>query len=464
MTMLWAGICVLTLIVSAILAIPLLRNRNKNEPTAADYDVAVYNSQIAEIDHEAAKGAFSAAEATSARTEIARRLLAADIQSQKQRGEPTSQSSMKFIATLMILLVAIATIAMYLELGNPELSSKPLAARDAERAEMQAAAESADGMDDVIDKLERRLAEQPNSIDSWMLLGRSYLVIERVDKSLMAYEKAIAIDRTYQDLLSTYGEVMVMEAQGGVLEPAMEIFREAATLDANDVRARFYLAQGDYQAGRVIEALDAYVALANSAPATAPWQPIVRAAALEIANELEIDIVGQLPVIPETNGPDAADMAAAGEMNEDERQEMIKGMVTKLAERLKDEPDNLEGWMRLGQSYMVLERYSESADAFDKASIIAPENLEILLKKGRALRSLDNEAGFMNARAVMEQVLAIDAGNLEALWMVAIDEAGKGNADGAKSYFEKALAGVGRASDDYIQMRMEADNILARIK
>ena len=464
MIMFWAAASILTLVILAMMALPLLRKKNDNKPTAADYDVAVYKSQLAEVEREALRGAFSPSEAEAARAEIARRLLAADTKSKTQSGDPVSKSSMKLIAILMALLVTIATVAMYLELGSPGLPSKPLAEREVERAEMQAAAEATSGMGDVIDKLEAKLAEAPERVDGWMLLGRSYLAVGRVDESLEAYEKAIAIDRTFEGLLSTYGEVMVMDAQGGVLEPAMNIFKEALTLDTNDIRARFYIAQGNYQAGRPMEALEAYVALANSAPPTAPWQPMVREAAISIANELEVNVADKLPVIPETNGPDSQDMAAAGEMSEGERQEMIKGMVAKLAERLKDEPENLEGWMRLGQSYTVLGEFEKSADAFDKASALAPDNPEILLKKGRSLRSLNTNIGYQAARAVMEQVLVMDANNVEALWMSGVDEANKGNAEAASGFFEKTLAVVGKSSSDYINLRMEADNILAKLK
>lgn len=466
MTMLWASISILTLLVLGMLAIPLLRRQNDNKPTTADYDVAVYKSQLVEVEREAARGAFSPEEAEASRAEISRRLLAADSKSKStaQTSEPESELSMKFMAALVALLVGIASIALYLELGNPALLSNPLAFREVERAQAQAEAAAVGGMDDVIDKLEAKLAVDPNSVEGWMLLGRSYLTINRLDKSLESYAKAVSVDRTHLGLLSTYGEVMVMDAQGSILEPAMAIFREALALDDNDVRARFYLAQGDYQVGRPVQALEAYIALANSAPANAPWQPMVREAATEIANELDMDVSSRLPEASETNGPDANDMAAAAEMEEGDRQAMIEGMVAKLSERLEGEPDNLEGWMRLGQSYMVLGRYGESADAFDKAVALSPDNSEILLKKGRALRAQNTEVSNRAARQVMDKVLSMDGANLEALWMVAIDEADQGNKQVAAKYFGDALALVGEASSDYIELRMEADGILANIK
>jgi len=151
-------------------------------------------------------------------------------------------------------------------------------------------------------------------------------------------------------------------------------------------------------------------------------------------------------------------------MSDQDRQAMIEDMVAKLSERLKNQPDDLEGWMRLGQSYLVMGKLDESLEAFANANALAPENPEILLMKGRVLRSQNTDASIIEARTTMNQVLSMDSNNLEALWMVAIDEANKGNKDNAKSYFDKALDLVGKTSADYIELRLEADGVLAKIK
>jgi cytochrome c-type biogenesis protein CcmH len=53
-------------------------------------------------------------------------------------------------------------------------------------------------------------------------------------------------------------------------------------------------------------------------------------------------------------GPGAADVAAANEMTPDQRNEMVRGMVARLAERLKQEGSDVDGWLRLLRAYMVL--------------------------------------------------------------------------------------------------------------
>jgi cytochrome c-type biogenesis protein CcmH len=53
-------------------------------------------------------------------------------------------------------------------------------------------------------------------------------------------------------------------------------------------------------------------------------------------------------------GPSAQDMAAAGQMTPKQRNEMIRGMVARLADQLKTDGSNVEGWLRLVRSYVVL--------------------------------------------------------------------------------------------------------------
>jgi len=57
---------------------------------------------------------------------------------------------------------------------------------------------------------------------------------------------------------------------------------------------------------------------------------------------------------PPPPGPSAADVSAANEMTPDQRNVMIRGMVARLAERLKQDGSDVEGWLRLLRSYMVL--------------------------------------------------------------------------------------------------------------
>src|SRR5437016_6265582 len=87
----------------------------------------------------------------------------------------------------------------------------------------------------------------------------------------------------------------------------------------------------------------------------------------EIARDLAIGAVRAVrpePAPRSSQGADADDVVAAAELSPEERTEMVRGMVERLAARLKDTPDDLQGWLRLGRAYEVLKEPEKAADAY----------------------------------------------------------------------------------------------------
>ncbi len=132
-------------------------------------------------------------------------------------------------------------------------------------------------------------------------------------------------------------------------------------------------------------------------------------------------------------------MAAAQSMSPEDRQAMIELMVAQLAARLKEKPDDLNGWLRLGRSYSVLKKDMEARDALAKAAALAPENKDVLLLYGRAIRAAAGNKQTPESTAVMRQVLGIDPKNVEALWLVGMAEAEAGDRAAGTAKMEQAL-------------------------
>ena len=85
--------------------------------------------------------------------------------------------------------------------------------------------------------------------------------------------------------------------------------------------------------------------------------------------------------------PDAAAVAAAANMSDDQRQAMIRTMVASLAAKQAADPSNLDGWLRLGRAYTVLHEPEKAADAYEKAAALKPGDVSIPLLEVRALLS-----------------------------------------------------------------------------
>jgi cytochrome c-type biogenesis protein CcmH len=91
----------------------------------------------------------------------------------------------------------------------------------------------------------------------------------------------------------------------------------------------------------------------EEAPAGAPWVGFVRAALGRVTGE----------PVPEAAGPSDADIAATANMSDEQRVEMIRGMVGRLSDRLHAQGGDVEGWLRLVRAYAVLGDRDKAKDA-----------------------------------------------------------------------------------------------------
>jgi cytochrome c-type biogenesis protein CcmH len=108
-----------------------------------------------------------------------------------------------------------------------------------------APAESADaaGSPDVaamVAKLEKHLHDEPSDLQGWLMLGRSYLALNRLDDGIVAYDHAHRLDPKSADAVMGLGEAMSLRAGGEITPPAAELFEEALVLTPGNPKALLY--------------------------------------------------------------------------------------------------------------------------------------------------------------------------------------------------------------------------------
>ena len=125
------------------------------------------------------------------------------------------------------------------------------------------------------------------------------------------------------------GEALAIAAGGVVTAEAKAEFERAVAQNADEPRANYFLGLAAEQDGRQADAAAIWRAMLAKAPADAPWRPLVQAALARVGS----------PAAPALSN-DA--MAAAKDMNEADRGAMIRGMVDRLATRLKQNSDDVQ--------------------------------------------------------------------------------------------------------------------------
>lgn len=387
--MLWLLMTLLLVGSAAIVAWPFLRRPRLADGASAD----IYKAQLTEIDREETAGLMSADDARMARTEIQRRLLAAaGAGATLESPDMTLTDRTAFIAVAASL--AIGSAILYAITGSPGAQGfthpPVMAGQTPQGMPLVPAADGAGSqirgvppVDEMIANLEARLAAQPSDVEGWRMLGWSKFRTDDYAGAAAAYARAAALAPNDPETQSAWGEAIARAAGGLVTDDAAKALEAALKADPQDARARFLLGLRKEQNGQPAKALDDWIAMLAAAPADAPWFDEVRGRALELSKTSGIDISKRLPparggggetipLSPDAGrpaGPTAQQMADAEAMPPQARQAMIDGMVARLEARLRDTPDDLDGWLKLIRSYRVLGRADAAARALADGKI-----------------------------------------------------------------------------------------------
>lgn len=171
----------------------------------------------------------------------------------------------------------------------------------------------------------------------------------------------------------------------------------------------------------------------GTAQATRPqkWTSVVVAIALPVAAALLYLQLGKT-----TEGPQ--ELAADSKAPLTEQQ--IVDMVAQLAERLKKEPDNVEGWFILARSYYAMGRYAESAAAFERLDALQPNDPNVLADRADALAMSRNRDITGSPLALVERALKLDPKQGKALAMAGTAAFDRKDYAAAVSYWERLVA------------------------
>jgi cytochrome c-type biogenesis protein CcmH len=333
---------------------------SRREGARGGSDIAVYRDQLDEIARDRASGLIGESEAEAAKVEVSRRLLAAaDVaEADKSSGETSPAWRRRAAALAALLLLPLGAAGLYLHLGSPQMPGEPLAARTQTPAEGRP-------IEDLVAQVEQRTAQNPNDGRAWEVLAPVYMRLGRFDDAVRAWQNSIRLNGDTAKRESDLGEALAAAANGVINVDAKAAFERALALDKDDVKTRFYIGLAAEQDGKRAEAEAIWQDLLAHAPPGAPWVPVVRHA---------LERVSPVPKIPVAPGPSVGDVAAASKMNPDEQKQMIGGMVARLADRLKENGSDVDGWLRLVRAYMVLgERDKAQAALSDARKSLAAE-------------------------------------------------------------------------------------------
>ncbi|MEO1044360.1 MAG: tetratricopeptide repeat protein [Pseudomonadota bacterium] len=323
---------------------------------------------------------------------------------QKQDEQQPAQSGGTMSRWIMVGAGVIALAAVGVTLMRPDGSDSNTQAGD---SAVTAANEQAPPVSEVIAALEQKLQENPDDARGWSMLGWSFFETSRFAEAATAMKRAVALEPTNAEYHSMLGEALVLaSSEGDIPADARSAFDEALRLDPKDPRARYFRAAAMDMDGEHEAAINAWFALLAETPADAPWAEDVRNVIRNVAAERGIDVATRLAsaqFAPPTGGvktdgaavassaipgPSRDQMQAAASLPQGQQEAMIRNMVDGLAEKLKANPDNVDGWIMLMRSRIQLGESGKAAKALQDASTAFRNDADKLRKVREAAAAL----------------------------------------------------------------------------
>lgn len=346
--------------------------------TAGSED-AVYLSQLKEVEREESLGLTPPEDVQLARLEIKRRLANAAVE-QIQHKEPDMRRSDQITLVGIVAVMVLGSGILYANVGSPgvpasrqspssAMAAPPLASVPQKSAMTPDNPNGVAPVDQLLARLEDRLSLNPDDVEGWRMLGWSRFRMGDVEGARQAYKKAIDLDASDANTLSAYGEALIRLDGGRISDEAADTLQKALALSPTDPRARFLLGLKKEQDGAPEAALEDWIDLLASSSPGDEWRDDVRSRILELADKLGTDVTARLPADAPASapGPSATDIAVASQMPEAERQAMIEGMVSRLDQKMQDNPKDLEGWIRLIRARKLLGQADLAQDALSRA-------------------------------------------------------------------------------------------------
>lgn len=385
----------LAVIASAMLLLPLFRNTATGETEDAVSEVDIYREQLAEVDRDLERGVLDSAEAERARTEIARRLLAADKAGSMQSGNAPVMVS-RITSALFAIVIIASSAGLYLYVGAPGAQDLPLKDRIAAGDEIRAnrmsqieAEELANAIPrpeieapadylEMVQQLRDIVPTRPDDKAGWRLLARHEVALTNYSDAAKA--QAHLVDLEGSEVTVTDLERLVdymVAATAGLVTPESEaVSRQILERDTDNIAARYYLGLLYAQTDRPDVAFRLWKQVIDNGT---PEQIHVELAKGQIEDAAwRAGVEYELPRTAALPGPTAEQIQDAANMSAEDQGNMIQGMVGRLMDRLANEGGTPEEWARLINALGVLGDTDRALAIWTEAQGVFAGNTEAL--------------------------------------------------------------------------------------
>jgi len=300
MTAFWviSGIFIVT---ALLFIIPTLLRSRDNQLKNLEHDavnITVYRDQIAELDRDLENDILSREQYDRSKQELQQRML----QDVTERDKLVIGKNKKIrnivLSTFIALTLPLAAISLYLVIGDTRglLPQAQLAnATQQMNRDGGGAPAGHDNFSSVLENLITRLNNNPEDIEGWIMLGRTYAIMGRYAEAGNTYAKLVELIPDSPQILSDYADVLAMKNQGNLSGKPTELIHEALRIDPKYPKALALAGSAEFEQERYAQAAEYWEKLLEGIPGDSPLAQSVK----ESIAEAKLLASGGKPAAPE---------------------------------------------------------------------------------------------------------------------------------------------------------------------
>lgn len=232
----WMIVSAMTLCVLGLLLRPLLK-RPAQMTSEQEKTLPVYRQQFSELEQDLTNGLLTDEQYQTARHELERRVLEETGSIETASMTSGGLVNLRFVALSLTMIIPAASGVLYWTLGNPAAMTHPAASPMAAQSGAADERQMMEGLNTLMERLKKKLEQNPNDASGWAMLARSYMALERYPEAVPTFEKAFKLNPNDADMLADYADALGIH-QGRKLEGRPEtLIEKALKVDPNHVKA-----------------------------------------------------------------------------------------------------------------------------------------------------------------------------------------------------------------------------------
>ena len=351
-----------------------------------------------------------------------------------------NSKSNKFILYLNGIFLFLLSSLIYYKIGNPFINMDQLYSSQEKLIKKTIEQKKIIKRDlKNFEKLVLASEQNPKNLDILLELARTASQLNKTDIEISSLKKILSIKNSTK-LKSLLAQAYIRKADGQVTSKAQKLINVALTEDPLDPGANFLNGLAQSQIGNEMLAFEIWTELYKRTGENDTWKKDlennIRSAAKNLGiskktleNKLKDNVLANNGLTKEILN-----------LNEKEQNLRINQMVEQLAERLKDDKNDFEGWVRLYQSYKVLGSNEKALKALRDATKLNPKNINLKQMLLRELLPTNKKPVFSNeTNKLVDDILVLDPNNVDGLFFSGFAAYNKGEKKKAITYWDLLL-------------------------